>query len=225
MRIPLIVVLTCITIVPAPAQTESSKYQRGTVVAVSRHQNAPGESDTGTARYDVSVQVRDTIYVVLYTPPYGVSSVEYAAGLDLLVLVGEDTLTFPSKLSGTTTVPILRREALPPQPTVDLSKAPSQYFAMKMQNLSEELDLNDDQKTKIKPIVEQETGEVGQVCFTPTIPRKERLEHWEKIVQASDSKMKPILSQTQREKLQQLRKEQKEELKDLLAQEKTGKQN
>jgi hypothetical protein len=44
-------------------------------------------------------------------------------------------------------------------------------------------------------------------------------------VRASDSKMKPILSQTQREKLQQLRKEQKEELKDLLAQEKTGKQN
>jgi hypothetical protein len=66
---------------------------------------------------------------------------------------------------------------------------------------------------------------VGQVCFTSTIPRKQRLEHWQKIVRASDAKMRPNLSQTQWEKLQQLRKEQKQELKDLLAEEKAGKQN
>lgn len=220
MRILLVVMLTCVAIPAAPSQTDSSKYQRGTIVAVARHQNAPPDS----AQYDVSVQVRDTVYVVLYTPPYGANSVEYAAGIDLLVLVGKDTLTFPSKLSGTTTAPILRREALPPQPTFDLSKAPSQYFTMKMQHLSENLDLTDDQQAKINPIVQQETGEVAGVCFTPSIPRKERLDHWEKIVRSSDKKMKPILSQSQWEKLGEIRKQQKQELKELIAKENTGKQ-
>jgi hypothetical protein len=37
------------------------------------------------------------------------------------------------------------------------------------------------------------------------------------VVRASDEKIKPILSPTQREKLQALRKEQKEQLKKLMA--------
>jgi hypothetical protein len=210
------VVVVCLVALPVTAQTPSSTYERGTIVAVTRHQNGPGEGDQEVAKYEVSVQVRNRIYIVLYTPPNGANSVEYAAGIDLLVLVGQDTLTFPSKLTGTTEVPILRKEALPEKPVLDWSKAPSQYFAMKMQHLSDSLDLSQDQQAKVKPIVEQEAAEAGQALFTTVIPKKERLKKWEKIVKSSDTKMKPILTQVQWDKLQGIRKEQKREVKDLM---------
>ena len=108
----------------------------------------------------------------------------------------------------------------PTESGFDLSKAPGQYFTMKMQNLTENLNLSDEQQAKIKPIVEQERGEVGAECFTPTIPRKERLKKWEKIVLASDKKMKPILTAAQWQKLQGIRKEQKQDLQKILEQEK-----
>lgn len=201
-------------------QNSSAKYQPGTITAVTRHQNAPGEGDPDIARYEVSIKVGNTIYVGLYTPPDGSNTVEYSAGLERLVSVGADTLTLPSTSRGTVEVPILRRETLPPQPILDPSKAPGQYFTMKMQNLTENLNLTEDQQTKIKPIVEQERGEVGASCFTPTIPRKERIKRWEKIVLASDTKMKPILTSAQWQKLQDLRKDQKQDLKKIMEQEK-----
>lgn len=201
-------------------QNPSPKYQPGTITAVTRHQNAPGQGDPDIARYEVSIKVGNTIYVGLYTPPDGSNQVEYSAGLERLVAVGADTLTLPNSRAGTVEVPILRRETLAPQPTFDLSKAPGQYFTMKMQNLTENLNLTEDQQNKIKPIVEQERGEVGAACFTPTIPRKERFKRWEKIVQVSDTKMKPILTSAQWQKLQDLRKDQKQDFKKILEQDK-----
>jgi len=50
------------------------------------------------------------------------------------------------------------------------------------------------------------------------------LDRWEKIVKSSDQKIKPFLSQTQLEKLQDLRKEQKQALKRLIAEAKAGNQ-
>ncbi len=47
----------------------------------------------------------------------------------------------------------------------------------------------------------------------------------EKTVRASDAKITPFLSEIQLEKLQQLRKEQKEELKRMITEEGPGKQN
>jgi len=195
----------------------SSDYERGTIVAVERQHNARADTPGG-AQYQVSVQVRNVVYVALYTPPNGANGIEYAPGIDILVLVGESTLNIPSKLSGTIELPIVEKKTLPLQPTIDWSKAPSQYFAMKMQNLSEVLDLTADQKARIKPIAQQETGEVTQVIFNPVTPRKERLAHWEKIVRKSDTQMKSFLSEAQWEKLQDMRKEQKRELKQLVEQ-------
>jgi len=215
--VTVIIIIMCVAFPLAPCQTAPPKYQVGTIIAVAQHQQTPSDAEGTVTRYDVSVKVRNTVYVVLYTPPNSMKTVEYAAGSDLLVLIGKDTLTFSNKFGGTTEVPILRTEALPAQPTIDWSKAAGQYFSMKMQNLTEKLDLSEEQQAKIKPIAEQERGEVGGVCFTPTIPRKERLDRFEKIVRSSDAKMKPILSQTQWEKLQALRKEQKQELKKLIA--------
>jgi hypothetical protein len=197
-------------------QTPSENYQRGTIVAVVRHAGA-GDQKPGEAQYDVSVRVRDTVYVCLYSPPNGANLVEYSAGSDLLVAVQPTTLTFPSKLTGTTTVPIIRKETLPAKPVLDWSKAPGQYFEMKMQSLTDALDLSAEQQRRIKPILEQEASNAGEVCFNPSIPRKERLNKWRRVVESSDKHMKPMLTELQWAKLQDMRQGQKKELKQLMA--------
>ena len=83
----------------------ASKYQVGTITEVKTHQNAGGGT-TGAASYDVSVKVGDTIYVVLYTPPLGEENVKYAAGRELLVLVGKHTIRYNDILGQSFEVPI-----------------------------------------------------------------------------------------------------------------------
>lgn len=86
---------------PAFCQT-TSKYEVCTITEVKLHQ-ATGPD---VASYDVSVKVGDTIYVVLYTPPLGESTPEYAAGRELLVLVGKNTITYNDILGRSFDVPI-----------------------------------------------------------------------------------------------------------------------
>jgi hypothetical protein len=217
-------ILICAVILSAYGQTTSSKFQPGTITEVVAHQNAPGET-SDVARYDVSVKVGNTVYKVLYTPPNGANRVKYSAGIELLVSVGADTLTFNSQLSGTTVVPILSRQTLPAQNDVDLSKVPSQYFTMKLERLSETLNLREDQQAKIKPILEQETGEVGQIFNNPVISNQDKLSRWEKIVQSSDAKIKPFLSDEQLQKLRDMRKQQIQDLKKLISEPKAGNQS
>jgi hypothetical protein len=77
----------------------------GTITEVKAHQ-AGGSGASDVASYDVSVKVGDTIYVVLYTPPLGEIMVKYAAGRDLLVLVGKSTITYNDILGQSHDVPI-----------------------------------------------------------------------------------------------------------------------
>lgn len=198
------------------SQTASSKYQPGTIMAVEPHEDA-SSGDNQSLQYEVSVRIDDNVYEVLYTPRNGMNTVEYSVGHEFLFRVGRNTLTFPEKFGDNTELPIIGTKKLPPQPAIDWSKAPGQYFIMKMRNLSTNLNLSDEQQTRIKPIAEQETSEAGGVIFTPVVSRKERLSKWEKIVRSSDEKMKPILTQEQWQKLQEMRKDQKRELKDLIA--------
>ena len=216
MRRPLLALTICLATHLAFSQTDSPKYQPGTILAVEPHQNASSDSSSTSTQYDVSIQIDDTVYVVLYAPSVG-SSVEYAAGIERLFSVGKETIRYPDR-SGNIELPIIRRTELPPQPAIDWSKAPGHYFSMKMKNLSTTLNLSEDQQAKIKPIADQESSEAGSVIFTPVVSRKDRLAQWEKIVRSSDAKLKPILSGAQWQKLQQLRKEQKLELKELVAQ-------
>jgi len=212
-----LVLLLCFAGLPSVAQATSPKYAPGTILSVERHQEAP--ADTSLVRYDVKVQIDDTAYLVLYTPAYGSNTVEYSAGLELLFSIGKDTLTLatPGKRDSNAELPILTTTRLPPQPLIDWSKAPGQYFSMKMKNLSTNLDLTEEQQAKIKPIAEQERAEAGGVIFTPVVSRKERLKSWDKLVKKCDARMKPILTDAQWKKLQEMRKEQKRELSDLIA--------
>jgi hypothetical protein len=218
-------VLICVSALLALGQTPSAKYQPGTITAVTKHKNAPGDGGEDVARYDVSVKIGNVLYVILYTPLNGANSVEYAPGIEMLFSVGNDTLTFNSKLSGTTEVPILRREVLPTSSGLDWSKAPSQYLSMKQQHLTEALGLSDAQQARIKPTLEQEAGEASMFLWDPVLSHKDKLNRYEKLIAASDAKIKPNLLPTQVDKLEELRKQQKSDIKRLISKQSAGKQN
>jgi hypothetical protein len=71
--------------------------------------------DSRVVRYDVTVQVADTEYVVLYTPPEGIDVVEYKLGQDGLVLVAADNIKWYDMLGRPHEAPILRRRTIPPK--------------------------------------------------------------------------------------------------------------
>jgi hypothetical protein len=204
------------------AQKPSSEYQPGTIMAVTTHQN-PGPHDTDVTRYDVSVRVGDTTYAVLYTPPVGSNTVKFAAGLEMLFLVGDKTLTFNTVAAGKTELPILSRATLPTH-APDWSKVCSEYFSLKLQHLTEKLSLTEDQRSKIKPILEQEAGEVGEICGNPALSQKDVLKQYEKILSGSDERIRPLLSASQLKKLQVLRTDQKQDVKKLIDAQMNGKQ-
>jgi hypothetical protein len=87
------------------------------------------------------------------------------------------------------------------------------YFTTKMENLTTKLDLTPDQQAKLKPIAEQEVGFLEEIRGNSGLSRKEKLARLQQIVLDSDKQMKPWLSVEQWDKLQALRKEQKEQLK------------
>lgn len=211
----LVLAFVVYTVVPGVlAQTPLPQYQMGTILAVEPHPVSAGSTEV--ARYDVSVKIRNTVYVVLYTPPSGAQSVQYAAGRDMLFLVGKDALTFVSRISGTTASPILRVEALPPRPILDWSKLPSQYFSLVLQHLSDNLNFSGQQHGQFKHIIDQEAGEVAMVCFTYTLTVQDRVNHWQTIVRSSDEKIKAILAQAEWQKLEEMRGLEKRELKQFL---------
>src|SRR6267142_3742176 len=96
--------LICLTTFPAFCQS-TSKYQVGSITEVKVHQ-AAGSGASDAVSYDVSVKVGNIIYVVLYTPALGEDTVKYAAGRDLLVLVGKSTITYNDILGRSFAVPI-----------------------------------------------------------------------------------------------------------------------
>lgn len=101
-------VLICMTTFQGLCQSPS-KYQVGTITDVKTHPSSKGaQSDAAT--YDVSIKVGGTIYVALYTPPFGMLTGRSASGRELLVLVGKTTITYNDILGNSWEVPILNRK-------------------------------------------------------------------------------------------------------------------
>ncbi len=94
----------CLLTLPAFCQS-TSKYQVALITEVSPHQ-AAGDHTSEASSYDISVKVGDKIYVVLYTTPLGEITPKYAAGRELLVLVGNNTITYNDILGRSLQVPI-----------------------------------------------------------------------------------------------------------------------
>ena len=108
-----LICLTCICLWTFPAFSQSpSKYELATITDVKTDQN----SSPDVVRYDVSLKVGDTIYVVLYTPPLGMNTVKYVAGRELLVLVGKKAITYNDILGQSQEVPILSQRSATKQP-------------------------------------------------------------------------------------------------------------
>lgn len=106
----ILALMSTITVVAWP-QADSS-FQTGTIMAVKAHGDAP-KSDTAANQYDVSVKVGTAIYVILYTSPPGVNTVEYREGMNIMVSVQGDKLKFNDLMGNTQTVPILSKTEAP----------------------------------------------------------------------------------------------------------------
>jgi hypothetical protein len=94
----------CLLTIPALCQS-ASKWRIATITDVKPHPVA-GEDGSDPITYDVSVKVGDTIYLVRYTTPVGEIAPKYAAGRELLVSVGKDTITYNDILGRSLQVPI-----------------------------------------------------------------------------------------------------------------------
>jgi hypothetical protein len=97
-------IILCLLTLPGFCQS-TSKYQVATILEVIPNQPA-GDHPSEATIYHISVKVGDTIYVVLYTTPLGEVAPKYAAGRELLVLVGKNTMTYNDMLGRSLQVPI-----------------------------------------------------------------------------------------------------------------------
>ena len=64
---------------------------------------------------------------------------------------------------------------------------------------------------------------MGQIYLNSAISEKGKMSRFEKIVRASDEKIRPVLSQDQWQKLQKMRQQQKVKIKQALDDQKAGK--
>lgn len=119
MRAILSFIIVCAVTFALGQTSSSSQYQTGTIVKMAEHQEAVTEKSTEhqPARYDVSVRVKNTVYVVLFTPPPGTYGAQYMTGMDLQVRVEEKTITFNDMLGRPITAPIISQS--PAEPRAD----------------------------------------------------------------------------------------------------------
>lgn len=98
------------------AQSSSRKWQSARILEVKKQQNSAADaSGDPIERYEVSLRVKDTDYVVLYTPPPGAHGFQYTAGMDKLVLVESQTITINDILGRPIKVPIISQKSAPPR--------------------------------------------------------------------------------------------------------------
>ena len=98
---------------PSPSQ-----YQSGLVLEVKEH---PGgeipatEKTPPIKRYDISVQVKDVVYVILFTPRPGMHGFQTLAGMDLLVQVQQKNMLFNDLLGRSMSAPIISQHPAAPK--------------------------------------------------------------------------------------------------------------
>ena len=104
-------ILICLSTLPAVSQS-TPKYQVGTIIAVERFRDG-GDVSSEVKTYNVWLQVKDTVYILRYEDPLDLGTVEHVAGRDILVLVGEKTMTYNDMLGRSFDVPIVSRKPSP----------------------------------------------------------------------------------------------------------------
>jgi len=90
----------------AQSSISPSPYQAATITQVKLHE--PGEAIAPPeAVYEVTVKVNGTTYVVLTKSPSGDQTILYAIGREVLVRVGDKTITWNDILGQSHEVPII----------------------------------------------------------------------------------------------------------------------
>jgi len=87
----------------------AAKWEVATIIDCKTHQIGSSTA-SDVVSYDVSVKVGNTVYLVLYTPPLGMSTVKYAGGRQLLVLVETKTIKYNDILGQSLEVPIISQK-------------------------------------------------------------------------------------------------------------------
>ena len=106
---------------PAPQGQQSSsatQYQSGLILEVKEHPGAEipaTEKTPPIKRYDISVQVKDVVYVILFTPRPGMHGFQTLAGMDILVLVQEKSMYFNDILGRSMSAPIISQHPAAPK--------------------------------------------------------------------------------------------------------------
>ena len=97
--------------------------------------------------------------------------------------------------------------------TSGITQTQATYFVYRTESLKQQLSLTTAQQTMVKPLVEQETGELMQEVCNPTTSRKHQLARMNDILQESERRMRPLLLAEQYQQLRQLREKMMQELK------------
>ena len=91
----------------------TTTYVTGTILDVVTLKDALGATETKPV-FHVSVRVKDTVYVVRYIAPLGGDSTKYVTGMQLPVLVGEETIKFNDLAGQSFEVPIVKKMTAAP---------------------------------------------------------------------------------------------------------------
>jgi hypothetical protein len=99
-------------------QSSSSQYQSGLILEVKEHPGAEipaTEKSPPIKRYDISVRVKDVVYVILFTPRPGMHGFQTLAGMDTLVMVRDKTMFFNDIVGRSMSAPIIGQHPAAPK--------------------------------------------------------------------------------------------------------------
>ena len=102
----------------------------------------------------------------------------------------------------TATVPAIAAEPTPPP--APAASAPGQ-FASKLQDIAAQLNLTEEQKAQIGPILQQEMAELRALKEEAKAARREKLQRFRDINQKASAQIRPLLTPEQQKKYDELR--------------------
>ncbi len=100
-----VLILVLAALVAAQSPQGNGKWQVGTIMSVVQHD--PVQDKQGNFLYDMTVQVGDVTYVVLYDSPLDTEMGRYKDGLETTVQVSQNTLRLNDIMGREHDLPIL----------------------------------------------------------------------------------------------------------------------
>ena len=94
----------------------------------------------------------------------------------------------------------------------DSSSQNQSNAADRLQKMAQELNLTDAQKEKIKPIVEDEAKQLQALRDDSSLSRRQKMSKFKAIHSQSASQIRPLLTPDQQKKLDQMKEETKQQM-------------